>query len=45
MPLLESPKSTIHAGIYWLTENTTTCTAIFYIDILYGIIYSATVAV
>ena len=25
MPLLESPKSIIHAGIYWLTENATRC--------------------
>ena len=44
MPLLESPKSIIHAGIYWLTENVTTCTLIYHIGI-YGIIYSATVAV
>ena len=44
MPLLESPKSIIHAGIYWLTENTTTCMVNFYIE-KYGIIYSATVAV
>ena len=44
MPLLESPKSIIHAGIYWLTENVTTCMVIFHIGI-YGIIYSATVAV
>ena len=44
MPFLESPKSIIHAGIYWLTENVTTCMVIFHIGI-YGIIYSATVAV
>ena len=31
-------------GIYWLTENVTTCMVIFHIGI-YGIIYSATVAV
>ena len=42
MPLLESPKSIIHAVIYWLTENATTCMVIFPIGI-YGIIYSATV--
>ena len=24
-----SPKSIIHAGIYWLTENVTTCMVIF----------------
>ena len=40
MPLLESPKSSSHAGIYWLTENATTCQAIFHIGI-YGIIYTA----
>ena len=34
----------MHAGIYWLTENVTTCMVIFHIGI-YGIIYSATVAV
>ena len=38
-----SHKSIIHAGIYWLTENATTCMVIFHIGI-YGIIYSATVA-
>ena len=37
-------QSIIHAGIYWLTENVTTCMVIFHIGI-YGIIYSATVAV
>ena len=42
MLLLESPKSIIHVGIYWLTENATTCMVIFHICI-YGIIYSATV--
>ena len=44
MPLLESSKSIIRAGIYWLTENATTRMVIFHIGI-YGIIYSATVAV
>ena len=34
----------IHAGIYWLTENATTCMVIFHIGI-YGIIYNTTVAV
>ena len=38
-----SPKSIIHAGIYSLAENATTCIVIFHIGI-YGIIYSATVA-
>ena len=42
MLVLESPKSIIHAGIYCLTENATTCMVIFHIGI-YGIIYSATV--
>ena len=37
MLLLESPKSIIHAGIYWLTENATTCMVIFHIGI-YGIV-------
>ena len=36
MPLLESPKSVIHAGIYWLTENVTTCMVIFHIGIYLG---------
>ena len=44
MPHLESPKSIVHADIYWLTENATTCMLIFPIGI-YGISYSATVAV
>ena len=45
MPLLKSLKSIIHAGIYWLFENATTCMAIFHIGI-YGVIsYSATGAV
>ena len=44
MPLLESPKSIIHAGIYWLTENATTFMVFFHIGI-YGIIYNATVTV
>ena len=43
MPLLKSLKSIIHAGIYWLTENATTCMVIFHTGI-YGTIYSATVA-
>ena len=43
MPVIECPKSIIHVGIYWLTENATTCMVIFHIGI-YGIIYSATVA-
>ena len=38
-----SLKSIIHTGIYWLTENVTTCMIIFHKGI-YGIIYSATVA-
>ena len=44
MLLLESPKSIILTGIYWLTENAPTGMEIFHIGI-YGIIYSATVAV
>ena len=44
MLLLEFSKSIIHAGIYWLTENATTCMVFFHIGI-YGIIYSAKVAV
>ena len=40
LPLL----SIIHVGIYWLTENANSCMVSFHIDI-YGIIYSATVAV
>ena len=32
-------QSIIHADIYWLTENVTTCMVIFHIGI-YGIIYS-----
>ena len=43
MPLHESPKSIIHAGVYWLTEDATTCMVNFPIGI-HGIIY-ATVAV
>ena len=38
-----SPKSIIHAGIYWLGENATKGIVIFHIGI-YGIIYNATVA-
>ena len=46
MPLHESPKGIIHAGIYLLAENATTCMVIFHIGIhVYGIFYSATVAV
>ena len=44
MPLLESPKSIIYAGIYRLTETATTYMEIFHIGI-YSISYSATVAV
>ena len=43
MPLLKFT-SIVHTGIYWFIEKATTCMVIFHIGI-YGIIYSATVAV
>ena len=41
MPLLKSPNSISHAGIYWLAGNATTSLVIFH----KAISYSATVAV